>query len=566
MGMLEQLLGSRSVGAAVVTQFQLRAINALGISLLVIWAFSPLGSQSILRALTSSLESREATSTIAIYDNLHASGLNIRNRWSEGSSSDSGEPANKFNGYLRVLFNAMLMTPKSIKGGPMDQWGNVKIPFLPFVDGNSTEGKDEWQERASGAGIFEDYSSVAGLPVANIAFGNTTFSIESSYIELNCHNVSTATNMTGSVPDMHVQWNGSATAEFANGTWWGITSGVYNSTTSNTYRSWSIALDNFVDGYWYDMENRTRRPRFGSDASPLSFAEEKDIQVNPTKLFFRASLSFGLLDDYPNILSAFCDVRQRYVESRVVCERVDATDPSRNCTVTAQRPSQKPRPTEMISHLNFKNVFTWLTTELPQVARGGASLGADMVVQYLNDPKLNNIANISTDEMFKDIDAVAFSRRLSQVLNTYLLLSQTYLSAPGGSTEGSPLNRNSTVEAPNTTLVHVYTVSRLWISLGMLSCLVLLAGGIMSVVSRLMAAGPEILGFASAVVRDSRHVTFPLGTDKMNGLEITKIMKNQRVRYGFTDVSRDGHLVAAVGLESETTSITGPASKYEPLL
>jgi hypothetical protein len=257
MGMLEQLLGSRSVGAAVVTQFQLRALNALGISLLVLWAFSPLGSQSILRALTSSLESREATSTIAIYDNLHASGLNIRNRWSEGSSSDSGEPANKFNGYLRVLFNAMLMTPKSIKVGPMDQWGNVKIPFLPFVDGNSTEDKDEWQERASGAGIFEDYSSVAGLPVANIAFGNTTFSIESSYVELNCQNVSTATNMTGSVPDMHVQWNGSATAEFANGTWWGITSGVYNSTTSDSYRSWSIALDNFVDGYWYDMENRS---------------------------------------------------------------------------------------------------------------------------------------------------------------------------------------------------------------------------------------------------------------------------------------------------------------------
>jgi hypothetical protein len=79
-------------------------------------------------------------------------------------------------------------------------------------------------------------------------------------------------------------------------------------------------------------------------------------------------------------------------------------------------------------------------------------------------------------------------------------------------------------------------------------------------------AGPEILGYASAVIRDSKHVNLPSGTDRMNGLEISKMLKNQRVRYGLTDVTHDGQGVAGVGLENETTRINGRASKNESLL
>jgi hypothetical protein len=52
----------------------------------------------------------------------------------------------------------------------------------------------------------------------------------------------------------------------------------------------------------------------------------------------------------------------------------------------------------------------------------------------------------------------------------------------------------------------------------------------------------------------------------MNGLDITKTMKDQRVKYGFTDVLRNGQAVVTVGLESETMSITSPSLKGEPLL
>ena len=182
-----------------------------------------------------------------------------------------------------------------------------------------------------------------------------------------------------------------------------------------------------------------------------------------------------------------------------------------------------------------------------------------MIVQYLNDPKLANITLASTEDMFKHINNTVFSRRLSQIFNTYLLLSQVFLSVPGGSTGASSLRENATVHLPTTTLVEVYDFSRPWISLGIASCSLLLVGGILSVVFRHTAAGPEILGYTSAVARDSKYMDMPPETGRMGGLDITKMMKNQRVKYGFTHLMLEGQRLIGVGLDEETTRIMDQA-------
>lgn len=51
LGALEQLMGSRTVGSAVATHFELRAFNILGFLILFVWIFSPVGGQSFLRVL-----------------------------------------------------------------------------------------------------------------------------------------------------------------------------------------------------------------------------------------------------------------------------------------------------------------------------------------------------------------------------------------------------------------------------------------------------------------------------------------------------------------------------------
>lgn len=82
VGKLEQLLGSRTFGGTVISQYQLRTINALSISLLLLWVFSPLGTQSILRVLSPTLEPVSVNSTVLYQDTelrqgLSHMGLNI---------------------------------------------------------------------------------------------------------------------------------------------------------------------------------------------------------------------------------------------------------------------------------------------------------------------------------------------------------------------------------------------------------------------------------------------------------------------------------------------------------
>lgn len=285
---------------------------------------------------------------------------------------------------------------------------------------------------------------------------------------------------------------------------------------------------------------------------------ETDIEANPTELLFRAN--FSALEDAVKVeVGALCNVRQRYIESRIACEQHDTTASRRNCTVTAQRPSQKAHVTELISHLNFPRVWGRISEFLPILTGVGSSYRPDMVVQYLNNPVLNNMTLTDTDEMFKEINNEVFSRRLSQVMNTYLFLSQVLLSAPGGSWGDSALQYNITTPVATIVLIETYSINSSWMAAGLVSCAVLIIGGILSVILRHMVAGPEVLGYASSVVRDSKYITLPFESDKMNGLDISKMMKKQRVRYGFTDSTAEGSLLVGVGLEEETTRIKDKA-------
>ncbi|PSN60155.1 hypothetical protein BS50DRAFT_593935 [Corynespora cassiicola Philippines] len=252
---------------------------------------------------------------------------------------------------------------------------------------------------------------------------------------------------------------------------------------------------------------------------------------------------------------ATCKTQQRYIESRVTCERVDPIATIRNCTVIEPRPSQKRHITELISHLNLFRIWSWLTTRLPMVVTYYPMMLTDILTQYLNDPKLTNMTLVETDNLFLNVNNIVFSQRLSQVFNTYLLLSQLFLSAPSDSTDGGPLEHNITTEVPNTILVQVHVISRLWNTLGIVSCCILLAGGISSVIFRCISAGPDILGYASTVIRDSKYIDLPPQIGTMDGIEVTKKMKSQRLKYGLTHLTIEGQHLVGVGLEERTRKI-----------
>lgn len=571
---LEQLLGSRSVGSVITTQLGLGTANLLALVLLLAWVFSPLGSQSVLRIMGSSLDSRVSRTTATWFDNLHESGFAMMSV----TSPNAFESADTYIQYLRLLFGATVMAPEVTKQDAMDQWGNVKIPYLPFRRDSTAKDTSEWLELDPSPSV-ERFSSLAGIPIAGIPHGNTSFSIDSTYIELDCDEVELGTSggpeetgvelikdITWDWPPSYNEWNESTPA---NGTWQGTTDDY--SFGSKVYTRWQLALNRFVDRYWVNQTLQWVRledeyaddPRMKADSYSFTksmihsierFVREEGIHAEPTELVFQAVMGSGFHGERVKV-AATCGVRQRYVESRVSCESADVSSPlRRDCAVTAQRPSQEPRPTELISHLNIPHVWEWVAQQLTRVVAGGGSNRPDLVIQYLNDPSLASLDSLYSkpEDMFRDIDPGVFSRRLGQALNTFMLLSQVHVAATGASQGVSFMEHNITTWVDTTILVETYAISRLWVAIGFVSCGVLLVGGVLSVVLRHKASGPEVLGFASTVIRDSRYIDLVPQTGRMDGLDIAKMMENERVRYGHTDLVQEGQPLVGVGREEET--------------
>ncbi len=74
----------------------------------------------------------------------------------------------------------------------MDLWGNVKIPFHSSVVASGIPADSEGWVQVSSMNATENgnlvWSSLFGIPVTGINFGNTTFNIESTHMELTCTN------------------------------------------------------------------------------------------------------------------------------------------------------------------------------------------------------------------------------------------------------------------------------------------------------------------------------------------------------------------------------------------
>ncbi|KAM5374380.1 hypothetical protein ACJZ2D_006553 [Fusarium nematophilum] len=475
MTTLEQLVGSRTVGATLLTQFKLLALNPLGISLLLIWAFSPLGAQSLLRMLGTRFREKARPSAITYYD-------------TDTQSNFAGREGAYWEGLwlLGSWYSALLLAPESSNTDVMDLWGNVKIPFLSQDGTDLSSGA--WRQVQQNPQL-ESYSALAGLPVTNVLAGNTTFTIESSYLSLDCSKMRQEPRvlMWDDSDWVHQEWG---TVPCRNGSWHGFDMLRGGEEKDKTRAAWSLALNRFVDNFWVNRSVVDQRfPDMPGHATPVIFAHEEGIRVGPTELHFEAKL-FELVDSY--IITADCDIEQTYVESRINCSRIDPLS-RQNCSVTAQRPSQHRHAPESILHLSFPQVFRYISKELPVAIGRSWSTSTDLPIQYLFKLKPTDLAIVSPKDRFMKTDKLAFSRRLAQLLNTYLLLSQMFLATSYGSIETNAVfEPNETVTAQVSKLVEVYAVSKPWVALCILSCVVLLLSGVLSVVFSALLEG---LGF-----------------------------------------------------------------------
>jgi hypothetical protein len=181
IGVLEQLMGSRTVASAFTTQLQLRSFNMIGLGMIMVWSLSPIGGQSILHILFTP---QQATSIL--------SNVSYVNSRQQSYSSPTGSFASQWFNSLAIEIGSMLIAPVAVKESTMDLWGNVKIPFHSSVIASGIPPDNEGWVRISSMNATANrnlvWSSLFGIPVTGINFGNTTFNIESTHMELTCFN------------------------------------------------------------------------------------------------------------------------------------------------------------------------------------------------------------------------------------------------------------------------------------------------------------------------------------------------------------------------------------------
>jgi hypothetical protein len=86
---------------------------------------------------------------------------------------------------VQTVYSASLLQGVSVKRGPTDAWGNVKIPRLERFD--SPDYKDTGWRDVSTVKDIDDYTSLLGVPVVGIGpDGVAEFTTEHTYVTLSC--------------------------------------------------------------------------------------------------------------------------------------------------------------------------------------------------------------------------------------------------------------------------------------------------------------------------------------------------------------------------------------------
>ncbi|KAI8715740.1 hypothetical protein NCS52_01082300 [Fusarium sp. LHS14.1] len=557
LGTLEQLLGSQTVGSTVLTHAKLCVMNPLAAGLLFIWIFSPLGGQSLLRILGSRLDPVVQNSTIVHFDS-NATSIFAQLRTIGGPEFGIVDDDIR---YLGNWYSALLLTPTTAKTDSMDLWGNVKIPFL-----SEDVDRGGWSQ-VSWSPDPEYFSSLAGYPVIDVPMGNSTFSMHTSYLQLNCskwqrsiwkpnHHIPQYSGYNITRLEDRFNWSN---VTYKNETIYGASRQSDNDNGETMgMTTWNFGVDRFVDPFWLNNSHlRDRLPwddsSFKKFTRPLIFENETGIESKPANLFFEALMrpAGSSLGPRTFVVAAKCEMKQRYVESRVNCSQTIR----QNCTVVAQRPSRRRHAPEDISHLSFPSTLHWVSLGLP-IATGRSSSGkADLSMKYLTDSKSGYTVESIYLDAFEGVSEELFSRRLSQLFNTYLVLSQTDMGTQGTIDRMELFSENATEPAQVSNLVQKYTISKPWITLCFVSCIVLLCSGVLSMVFAHFADSPEILGYASTVVRDSKFLELLPEVGSMAAIDITKMMRGERLRYGITHLTRKGQRLLGVGREAETEQI-----------
>ncbi|KAE9362946.1 hypothetical protein N431DRAFT_423284 [Stipitochalara longipes BDJ] len=542
LGLLEQLMNSRTVASAAMAPLQLRSFNLVSLGLISLWCMSPLGSQSVLHIFSAPI--------VAVPTPRHITYYNLRQQslGSPGSDFDS----DFFNGYSMV-FGASLLAPTSVKGGSMDLWGNPRIPYFSSVQSSGVKpDTDGWIQIPQQGDFSPVYSSLFGLPLQNMVFGNTTINVESSYIEMACNNISTTPMSKSSSGKIQLTDQISPTGPFMS----------YRPV--NLQAIWAIGYQGpDARSYFANTTTMFVNPQNCPDCLPGNITVSS---VNAGTLLYQEFY------DISNTTSVYCVPSQVYVESTILCQK---TSNGQFCQVIAQRPSQLPHQPSEITYLSFPDIAMGLTNSLynstlqisAQNPIQGFLYNSFSNSEIFLEPSstsqyLPNGDEIPFDSPLYHMSLEDFGNNLGQLVNAWIHgsfynstlimtganftdLYQMALDGnapsfvPASRADLTSLIQNQTsaftVIANATADVHIYYCDFGWTSIFFLATSAMLCSAILGVVFGRMTVVPDYLGYVSSLAKESQYMKIKDGGANLDGMERSRGIKGLQVRLGNVD-------------------------------
>ncbi|KIW90598.1 uncharacterized protein Z519_08381 [Cladophialophora bantiana CBS 173.52] len=477
LGLLEQIMQSRTFFAAVTTQLSFPAFNLTALILLSSWVFSPLGSQASLRLVSTGRDYTADSGTVSYVDTI------------TNQVFDSVSGVDSLLTSLKPSYVSSVLGPTTMKNGTMDLWGNVRIPWL--LD-NLDKNADGWSILSKANMTEGSFSALVGVPMASLANRNSSFVIETTYMNLDC-------DKPRDQDEISINFNVTS----GNGTFLGP-----NTTVSSDaiYPFWQVAMNQFVsdDYYFYGY--------------PEQLVNVIGANIPQATFLFQTRGPWV----------AKCQINQIYLESNVSCQSVpDSELPV--CSVTAQRNSPNKHAPSTVTTLSFPSTFsylaqTWILATDPLPSSGYSSLSEyylqNTTAAFILSGNGRNYADYS------NVTAQQFSQRLGQLLNTWVLLSQV-----SADTMQFPLNHRNTT-AFYTEGYDVYVVSWVWLGVYCASIGVMLVAAFCSIWCAYNTTIPDVLSFCSSLTRDSTYFDFAKGGSALDGIVRARMLRNVEVKLG----------------------------------
>lgn len=483
LGRLDQIIESTTMFGTITSQVKHRAFNLVGITLICVWALSPIGGQASNRVFGLAFRNSTFPATLSYLDLNNTSGY--YELWTPGGRDDFAAQAEP-----DMLFRANFFSPKSVRDSGQDLWGNIKIPMMEaLVDGTSKPNQDGWIEVPSNG---TTYASLVGVPVSlNDTRTNVTFSMDTAYWVLDC-------------PMIEMMIDGNSTTPqtlFPPDTPYA----AYNSTDDfQQFEPWHLGTANGSS----------------SDRIVTYLSQEYDPQNNMT--------------------FANCTMRTSYVEVSCSCTGT-------LCRANRIRNSTQPHPPPSWTVFDadqylFPTYARMLTGAVSNDTSQNNSYAMYPVTSqsYIVNPDVPwNTTMMANLPPLYSLSKTTFETRLAQLMNTYWNLAIGPLAVPAGFVKTNldvlALEANATtLPASNVYIVttnQVFVCHIGWLVALLLILLVLFLVGTIGLAFSILNRGPALAMNISNMVRDNSLIHRQPSTACGN-VERSRLMKDVTVRYG----------------------------------